>query len=97
MASRHGQVTAAADGLRQAKSSAAQLAAAFTASVVAAEDEKTALREQESALTQARTAAQNERNQANDLLYLYRREAARLRIREPRSRSTRQSWKPEGQ
>jgi hypothetical protein len=82
VAHRHGQMVAAADGLRQAKNSAAHLAAAFAESVEAAEKAKSQLSEQEGVLTQARTAAQNERNQANDLLYLYRREAARLRIRE---------------
>jgi len=79
---RYGQLAATRDGLRQAQDSAACLAAAFTTSVTAAENEQAGLREQESALTQARTTANNDRSQANDLLYLYRREAARLRIRE---------------
>lgn len=61
---------------------AARLAASFQATTAAMESEQDRLAEEEEVARRAATAATNERNQANDLLYLYRREAARLRLAE---------------
>ena len=82
IAAHHEQVRAAADELSAASNAAAQLAAAFAAAVTAAEQEQQQLQEQREAISQARTTANNDRSLANDLLYLYRREAARLRLSE---------------
>jgi hypothetical protein len=76
----HEQVRSAADELSAAGNAAAQLAAAFTSAVTTAEEQQQQLQEQREAFTRSRTTANNDRAQANDLLYLYRREAARLRL-----------------
>jgi hypothetical protein len=82
VAARHEQVRAAADELSTASNAAARLAAAFASAVAAAEQEQQQLKKQHEAISQARTTANNDRSTANDLLYLYRREAARLRLSE---------------
>ena len=66
----------------EAGRAAAVLAASFAAAVVAADTELRQLLKEREATQQAATRASNERNQANDLFYLYRREAARLRLGE---------------
>jgi hypothetical protein len=55
---------------------------AVAAANTAADSEQEQLLAEEDVARQAVTAANNERNQANDLAYLYRREAARLRLGE---------------
>ncbi len=82
VAGHHERVRSAAEELSAASNAAAQLAAAFASAVTAAEAEQQQLQEQREALSQARTTANNDRSLANDLLYLYRREAARLRLSE---------------
>ena len=82
VASRHEQVLSAADELSAASNVAGQLGAAFAAAVMAAGKEQQSLQEQHESISQARTTANNDRAQANDLLYLYRREAAQLRLSE---------------
>ena len=82
VATHYEQVRSAADELSAANNTAARLAAAFTSAVTAAENEQQLLSEQSEVLSQARTTANNERALANDLLYLYRRAAARLRLSE---------------
>jgi hypothetical protein len=73
------RAVAAANG---AGAAAAALAASFRAAITAADSEQEQLLAEEDVARQAVTAANNERNQANDLAYLYRREAARLRLGE---------------
>ena len=82
VAARHDQERAAAGDLDQANLRAAVLAASFAATIQAAQAEQWTLQEQHVAFSQARTTANSERAQVNDLLYLYRREAARLRVAE---------------
>lgn len=82
VATRHEQVRSASDELHEANNAAARLAAAFGAAVTAATEEQQQLQQQRAAIGQARATANNDRSLANDLLYLYRREAARLRLRE---------------
>jgi hypothetical protein len=82
VAAHHEQVRSAAEELSAVSNAATQLAAAFASAVTAAEREHQRLQEQREALGQARTTANNDRSLANDLLYLYRREAARLRLTE---------------
>jgi hypothetical protein len=78
----HERVRAAAGELPAANAAAARLTAAFAAAVTAAERDQQRLREQREALSQARTTASSDRALANDLLSLYRREGAALRLRE---------------
>jgi len=73
------QAVAAAN---EAGAAAAALAASFQAAISAADLEHAGLLAEEEVARRAATAANNERNQANDLAYLYRREAARLRLGE---------------
>lgn len=82
VAANHEQARAATAELADARDAATRLAAAFAAAVRSARDQERELQEQYEALGQARTAANSERAQANDLLYLYRREGARLRLAE---------------
>lgn len=78
----HEQLRSASGELTRASTAAAELAAAFTVAVTAAKAGQSQLSEQRDALSQARTAANNDRSLASDLLYLYRRAAARLRLSE---------------
>jgi len=82
VAAHHVQVRSAANELSAASNAAAQLAAAFASAVTAGEKKQQQLQEQREAFSQARTTANNDRSLANDLLYLYRREGARLRLSE---------------
>ncbi len=85
VAVRHEQAHTATEELAEARHGARALATSFAAAVQAAQDEQRSLQEQYDSLGQARTAANSERSQANDLLYLYRREAARLRVAEAKA------------
>lgn len=82
VASGHADAEQAAALANEAKAAAAALAAAFQAAIAAANSEQERLIEEEKVARQTATVATNERNQANDLAYLYRREAARLRLDE---------------
>jgi hypothetical protein len=82
VASGHAAVEQAVTAANQAGVAAATLAASFQAVITAADAEQAGLLAEEEVARQAVTAANNERNQANDLAYLYRREAARLRLGE---------------
>jgi hypothetical protein len=82
VASGHADVDQAVAAANQAGVAAAALAASFQAAISAADSEQERLLEEEDVARKAATAANNERNQANDLAYLYRREAARLRLGE---------------
>lgn len=77
VAGRHEKSRSATAELAQAETAAGKLAAAFASSVAEADGDLTCLAGQREAIISARTKANNERSQANDLLYLYRREAAR--------------------
>jgi hypothetical protein len=81
----HAQVRVTADELSAASNAAARLVATFAAAVTAAEQNQQELQEQYKAFSQARTTANNDRSLANDLLYLYRRVGARLRLSEAQS------------
>ena len=82
VASGHANTEQAAALANEAKVAAAALAGAFQAAIAAAGSEQERLIEEEKVARHAATVATNERNQANDLAYLYRREAARLRLDE---------------
>jgi hypothetical protein len=82
VASGHADVEQAVVAANEAGAAAATLAASFQAAISAADSEQAGLLAEEEVARRAATAANNERNQANDLAYLYRREAARLRLRE---------------
>jgi hypothetical protein len=82
VASGHADTEQAAASANEAGRAAAALAAAFEGAITAADSEQRRLLEEEESARRAATTATNERNQANDLLYLYRREAARLRLGE---------------
>jgi hypothetical protein len=82
VADSHAAVEQAVAAANQAGVAAAALAASFQAVITAADAEQGELLAEEEVARQAVTAANNERNQANDLAYLYRREAARLRFGE---------------
>ena len=82
VASGHADVEQAVTAANQAGAGAAALAASFQVAISAADSEQERLLEEEDVARKAATAANNERNQANDLAYLYRREAARLRLGE---------------
>jgi len=77
---RHEEERSAAAELAVAEAAAAKLSAAFASAIAAADKIQEDLARHRDGLTAARTTANNERSQANDLLYLYRREAARLRL-----------------
>jgi hypothetical protein len=85
VAGRHEKSTSATAELARAETAAGKLAAAFASSVAEADGDLTCLAGQREAIISSRTKANNERSQANDLLYLYRREAARLRLDEARN------------
>ncbi len=70
----------------EAGAAAAALAVSFEATIAVADAEQKQLLAEEEVTRRAATAANNERNQANDLVYLYRREAARLRFDEAEAR-----------
>ena len=82
VASGHADVEQAVAAANGAGAAAAALAASFEAAISATDSEQAGLLAEEEAARRAATAANNERNQANDLAYLYRREAARLRLGE---------------
>jgi hypothetical protein len=82
VASGHADVEQAVAAANEAGAAAAALAASFQAAISAADLEHAGLLAEEEVARRAATAANNERNQANDLAYLYRREAARLRLGE---------------
>jgi len=82
VASGHADVEQAVAAANEAGAAAAALAASFQAAISAADSEHAGLLAEEEVARRAATAANNERNQANDLAYLYRREAARLRLGE---------------
>jgi hypothetical protein len=82
VASGHADAEQAVVLANKAKLGAAALAAAFQAAIAAADSEQERLAEEEKVARHVATVATNERNQANDLAYLYRREAARLRLDE---------------
>lgn len=82
VANGYADVEQAVAAANQAGVAAAALAASFQAAITAADAEQAGLLAEEKAARQAVTVANNERNQANDLAYLYRREAARLRLGE---------------
>lgn len=85
VAARHTDVRTADERRAQAEEAAARLAAAFRATVAAADVGQRELDVQEEAVNQERTRLNNERSQANDLNYLYRRVGARLRVAEAAS------------
>jgi hypothetical protein len=78
----HAEVERAIAAANEAGEAAATLAVSFEGAITAADVEQDRLRTEASVAREAATAASNERNQANDLLYLYRRAAARLRLDE---------------
>jgi hypothetical protein len=82
VASGHADVEQALTAANQARVAAAALAASFQAAISAADSEQERLLAEGDVARKAATTANNERNQANDLAYLYRREAARLRLGE---------------
>jgi hypothetical protein len=82
VAARHQEAEAAAAELTVASAAAAELATAFASAIIVAETAYENLATEREAVASARTAASNERSQAGDLQYLYRREAARLRLRD---------------
>lgn len=82
VASGHADVEREVAAAHEAGVAAAALAASFQAAITAADSERERLMAEEGVARHAATAATNERNQANDLAYLYRREAARLRFGE---------------
>jgi hypothetical protein len=82
VANGHADVEQAVVAANEAGAAATALAASFQAAISAADSEQAGLLAEEEVARRAATAANNERNQANDLAYLYRREAARLRLGE---------------
>ena len=86
VASGHAGVEKAVAAANEAGVAAAALAASFEAAITVADSEQERLLTEEDVARRAATAATNERNQANDLLYLYRREAARLRLDEAKAK-----------
>lgn len=82
VAGQHEESQAATAELAGAETAAGVLAATFASSVTEATGVLTDLARQRGVIVGTRTQANNERSQANDLLYLYRREAARLRLDE---------------
>jgi hypothetical protein len=82
VASGHADVERAVAAANAAEVAAAALAASFQAAITTADAEQERLLAEEGIARHAGTTATNERNQANDLAYLYRREAARLRLGE---------------
>jgi hypothetical protein len=85
IAGHHGQVRTASAELAVAVGAAVHLAAAFASAIRAAQEQQRDLQTQHEALGQSRTTANSQRSQANDLLYLYRREGARLRLAEAKA------------
>jgi len=85
VAAHHEQVRTASAELAAAVEAAVHLAAAFASAIRAAQEQQQDLQAQHEALGQSRTAANSLRSQANDLLYLYRREGARLRFAEAKA------------
>jgi hypothetical protein len=82
VATRYGERQLAETEAEQARKSAARLAASFHAAIRITEEGQGELQEQKRAVAEARTAANNDRSQAGDLQYLYRRRAAQLRTDE---------------
>jgi hypothetical protein len=82
----HADVEKAVTAANEAGVAAAVLAASFEAAIAVADAEQERLLAEEDVTRRAATAANNERNQANDLVYLYRREAARLRLDEAKAK-----------
>lgn len=82
VADRHKESRFAAEEVALADTAAGELAAAFTSSIAKAAGELRRLAGGREEILGVRTRANNERSQANDLHYLYRREAARLRLNE---------------
>jgi hypothetical protein len=82
VATRHGERQSAEMEAEQARKAAAGLAASFHAAITVAEQEQEGLSRQRDVAIEARTAANNDRSQAGDLQYLYRRRAAQLRTDE---------------
>ncbi|MFI6817209.1 hypothetical protein ACIBG7_32755 [Nonomuraea sp. NPDC050328] len=76
------RVQAATDEQIAMTTAAETLAASFAAAIATADELKESLRRQLVAFGEARTAANNDRSAANDLVYLYRREGAKLRLAE---------------
>lgn len=85
VAAHHRQVLSAVGELSAADAAAMQLAASFASAVKAAHGQQRQLQEQREAFQQARAAANTDRALANDLIYLYRREAARMRLEEAKA------------
>jgi len=79
---RHGERQSAEMEAEQARKAAAGLAASFHAAIAVAEQEQGGLSKQRDTAIEARTVANNDRSQAGDLQYLYRRRAAQLRTGE---------------
>jgi hypothetical protein len=82
VASGHTDMEKAITAANEAGVAATALAASFQAAITAADSEQERLLAEEDVARRGITSANNERNQANDLAYLYRREAARLRLAE---------------
>ncbi|MCK9871876.1 hypothetical protein MRI28_19915 [Nocardiopsis dassonvillei] len=80
--SRHRKLQSANDELSAADMSAMRLASSFASSVAKIGADLKNLESQKKVIQEQRSAANNERSQSGGLLYLYRREAARLRLRE---------------
>ncbi|WP_424533537.1 hypothetical protein ACOZ38_24680 [Sphaerisporangium viridialbum] len=76
------RVQSAAAELTSITGAAEALAASFSSAITAAEELQQSLKQQLAAFGEARTAANTDRSTASDLAYLYRREAARLRLGE---------------
>ncbi len=82
VAIRHKEQQSAETEAEQARKDAAGLAASFQAAITIAEQKQEGLSKEKDIATEARTAANNDRSQAGDLQYLYRRRAAQLRTDE---------------
>jgi hypothetical protein len=82
VATGHSDMERAVAAASEAGAAAAVLAASFQAAIIATDSEQASLLAEEVVAQRAATTANNQRNQANDLAYLYRREAARLRLAE---------------
>ncbi|MEU8797780.1 hypothetical protein [Spirillospora sp. NPDC048819] len=82
VAERHGRLGEAATRLDECRSEAGRLASAFAGTVAEAKAKAEDLAAEREAAQQILSSANTDKSAANDLAYLYRRQAARLRVGE---------------
>lgn len=82
VAEHHGRLAEAATRLDERKAQAGRLAASFVGTIEEATAKSASLEEEREVVQQTLSSANTDKSSANDLAYLYHRQAARLRVHE---------------